>query len=81
MKKVRSLNTAAPTYTEWAANTPVTAGDYVKYRNNVFEVTVSGTTATSGSEPTDVSGNPFSNGSATLQYSICLLYTSDAADE
>ena len=68
MKKVRSLNTAAPTYTEWAANTPVTAGDYVKYRNNVFEVTVSGTTATSGSEPTDVSGNPFTNGSATLQY-------------
>ena len=68
MKKVRSLNTAAPTYTEWAANTPVTAGDYVKYRNNVFEVTVSGTTATAGSEPTDVSGNPFSNGSATLQY-------------
>ena len=68
MKKVRSLNTAAPTYTEWAANTPVTAGTYVKYRNNVFEVTVSGTTATSGSEPTDVSGNPFTNGSATLQY-------------
>ena len=70
MKKVRSLNTAAPTYTEWAANTPVTAGTYVKYRNNVFEVTVSGTTATSGSEPTDVSGNPFSNGSATLQFSV-----------
>ena len=70
MKKVRSLNTAAPTYTEWAANTPVTAGSYVKYRNNVFEVTVSGTTATSGSEPTDISGNPFTNGSATLQYSI-----------
>ena len=68
MKKVRSLNTAAPTYTEWAANTPVTAGTYVKYRNNVFEVTVSGTTATSGSEPTDISGTPFTNGSATLQY-------------
>ena len=68
MKKVRSLNTAAPTYTEWAANTPVTAGTYVKYRNNVFEVTVSGTTATSGSEPTDISGNAFTNGSATLQY-------------
>ena len=68
MKKVRSLNTAAPTYTEWAANTPVTAGTYVKYRNNVFEVTVSGTTATSGSEPTDISGNPFTNGSATLQF-------------
>ena len=68
MKKVRSLNTAAPTYTEWAANTPVTAGSYLKYRNNVFEVTVSGTTATAGSEPTDVSGNPFTNGSATLQY-------------
>ena len=58
------------TYTEWAANTPVTAGSYLKYRNNVFEVTVSGTTATSGSEPTDVSGNPFTNGSATLQFSV-----------
>ena len=70
MKKLRSINVAAPAYTEWAANTPVTDGDYVKYRNNIFEVTVSGTTATSGNEPTDTSGNPFANGSATLQFHI-----------
>lgn len=70
MKRIRSVNVAAPAYTEWAANTPVTAGDYVKYRNNIFAVTVSGTTATSGNEPTDTSGNTFANGSATLQFHI-----------
>ena len=70
MKRIRSVNVAAPAYTEWAANTPVTAGSYVKYRNNIFAVTVSGTTATSGNEPTDTSGNTFANGSATLQFHI-----------
>ena len=70
MKKIRSINTAAPSYTEWAANTPVSSGDYLKYKNNIFLVITSGTTGTSGSEPTDTSGNTFSNGSAELEFNI-----------
>ena len=70
MKKIRSINTAAPAYTEWAANTPVSSGDYLKYKNNIFLVITSGNTGTSGSEPTDTSGNTFSNGSAELEFNI-----------
>jgi len=70
MKKVRSVNVTAPAYTEWAANVPVTEGQYVKYKNNLYVVPVggAGTTATSGSEPTHTSGT-LPNGSAQLEYS------------
>ena len=67
-KKVKSVNIAAPDYNNWTANTPVTAGQYLKYRNNIYEVITGGVTGTSGSEPIDVTGDSFSNGSATLQY-------------
>ena len=67
-KKVRSLNTAAPDWTEWAANIPLTTDTYVKYRNSIFYVVSGGTSGTSGNEPTDTSGNDFSNGSSTLRY-------------
>ena len=74
VKKIRSVNVAAPDYKEWAANDPSDVGDYIKYQNNIYEVTavtnVGGTnlTGTSGTEPTDVSGNPFIHGDLTLQY-------------
>ena len=68
LKKVRSINISAPTYINWAANTPVTAGQYLKYRNNIYEVVSGGSTGTSGSEPIDVTGDNFTNGSATLRY-------------
>ena len=68
VKKVRSVNTTAPASVEWTANSPVTAGQYLKYRNSIYVVVTGGTTATSGAEPTDTSGNNFSNGSATLAY-------------
>ena len=68
-KRVRSLNVNAPDYTEWAANTPVNVGDYLKYNNDIYEVVGAGGTGTSGNEPNDRSGNPFVNGTATLQYS------------
>ena len=68
VKKVRSVNTNAPSYVNWTANTPVTAGQYLKYRNNIYLVVIGGTTATSGSEPTNVSGSNFTNGSTTLAY-------------
>ena len=67
-KKIKSVNTAAPDYNNWTANTPVTAGQYLKYRNNIYEVIVGGITGTSGNEPTDSSGDSFSNGTSTLQY-------------
>ena len=70
MKKMRSVNVTAPAYTEWAANVPVTEGQYLKYKNNLYLVPVggAGTTATSGSEPTHTSGT-LPNGSAQLEYS------------
>lgn len=68
LKKVRSINVSAPTYTNWAANTIVTAGQYLKYRNNIYEVVSGGSTGTSGSEPIDVTGDNFSNGSSILRY-------------
>ena len=68
MKKMRSVNVTAPAYSEWAANIPVTLGQYVKYKNNLYEVTQAGTTATSGNEPTHTSGAQ-PNGSCELTYS------------
>ena len=68
VKKIRSLNTAAPAFTEWTANTPVQVGDYIKYKNNLYEVTVAGTTASSGNEPTHTTGAVI-NGSAELTWS------------
>lgn len=68
VKKIRSVNTSAPDYENWTANTPVNAGDYLKYKNNIYLVVTSGTTASSGNEPTDSTGDPFANGSSTLQY-------------
>jgi hypothetical protein len=70
VKKVRSVNTSAPLYINWTSNTPVTAGQYLKYRNNIYEVVSSGTTGTSGNEPTSTSGINFTNGTATLVFSI-----------
>jgi len=70
VKKVRSVNTSAPTYVDWAANTPVTVGQYLKYRNNIYEVVTAGTTGTSGNEPTSTTGTNFANGTATLKFFI-----------
>ncbi|CAR63345.1 strucutural protein [Synechococcus phage S-RSM4] len=61
VKKIRSLNVTAPAYGEWTANSPVNLGDYLKYRNNIYEVTVAGVTASSGSEPTHTSGAAANN--------------------
>jgi hypothetical protein len=70
VKKVRSLNLSAPLNVNWTASTPVTTGQYLKYRNNIYEVVTGGTTGTSGNEPTNTTGNNFANGTATLRYSI-----------
>ena len=69
-KTIKSINTAAPDYTDWTANTTVAEGDYLKYRNNIYVVSAGGGGVTAGaaSPPTDVSGDPFVNGTATLEY-------------
>ena len=68
VKELASPRLGIPAYTEWAANTPVTIGQYIKYRNNLYEVTSDGTTATSGSEPVHITGAQ-NNGTAQLTWS------------
>jgi len=70
VKKVRSINTSAPAYINWTANTPVTVGQYLKYRNNIYEVVTAGVTGSSGNEPTSITGTNFANGTATLKFFI-----------
>lgn len=67
LKKVASLNTSAPAYTEWRSNTPVSLGQYLKYRNRIYEVTGAGITATDGNAPTHTSGE-LPNNTALLTY-------------
>lgn len=67
-KTIKSSNTVGVTYTNWVANLAVFTGNYLRYRNNVYEVVLSGTTGTSGNPPVDTSGNDFTNGTATLKW-------------
>jgi len=64
-KKISSTNVSAPAYDEWNANTPVSVGQYLKWKNNLYEVMVAGTTGTSGTEPVHTSGQ-LPNGTAEL---------------
>jgi len=67
-KNIKSTRVGAPSNRDWKTNTPVTAGEYLKYGLNLYEVMTSGVTGTSGNEPTDTTGNNFNNGSAVLRY-------------
>ena len=66
-KRIRSSNTSAPAFTEFLANTVVTVGQYLKWKNNLYEVTVGGVTGTPGAEPTHTTGSLVS-GTATLLF-------------
>ena len=68
VKKISSGRLGIPAFAEWTSNTPVTVGQYLKYRNNLYEVTGAGTTASSGNEPTHTSG-AVNNGTAQLTWS------------
>ena len=52
----------------FAQNTPVVIGSYIKYRNNLYEVTSAGTTGGQGTEPTHTSGVA-NSGTAQLTFS------------
>ena len=67
VKKIRSGNVSAPAYEEFRSNAPVSLGEYLKYRNNIYEVTAAGTTGTAGNEPTHTTGAETS-GTAELTY-------------
>ena len=73
VKKIRSPNITAPDYSEWVSNSSVSLGDYLKHRNNIYEVTAvanpSGTnlTGTSGNSPVHTSGT-LVNGDVDLTY-------------
>jgi hypothetical protein len=67
-KKIRSANILAPLFTTWTANTPVNTGVYVKFRNNIYEVTTGGTTGGIQNPPTHTDGS-VASGTAVLTYS------------
>lgn len=75
IKSIRSSNVSAPDYDVWRANSPALLGDYLKYRNNIYEVTsVTNTnpgdinlTGSTGTEPTHTTGTT-SNGDLELTY-------------
>ena len=56
VKKLSSTKLGLPSYSTWTANTPVTVGQYIRYQNNLYEVTGAGSTASTGNEPTHTSG-------------------------
>lgn len=69
VKKIRSFNTSAPNSSEWTANTPVSLGAYIKYRNNIYEVTSAGTTSGPANPPVHTTGAA-SNGTAQLTWYV-----------
>ena len=75
VKKVRSPNVAAPDYTEWTANSPAAVGDYIKYRNNIYEVTQVANTGAGAINLTASSGNPpIHNSGATTNGDLELTF-------
>ena len=75
VKKVRSPNVAAPDYVEWTANSPAVLGDYIKYRNNIYEVTQVTNTGAGAINLTASSGNPpIHNSGATTNGDLELTF-------
>ena len=67
-KTISSPKLGLPTYSLFTQNTPVVIGNYIKYRNNLYEVTGAGTTGGQGTEPTHTSGVA-NSGTAQLTFS------------
>ena len=67
VKTISSGKLGLPSFTLWTANTPVNVGDFIKYRNNLYEVTAAGTTASTGNEPVHTSG-VLNNGTAQFTW-------------
>ena len=67
MKDISSPNTSAVSFTVWAENVPVTAGAYIAYRNNIYQVASGGTTDSLLNPPTHTSGTQ-ANGTADFTW-------------
>ena len=67
-KTISSPKLGLPPYDVFAQNTPVVIGSYIKYRNNLYEVTSAGTTGGQGTEPTHTTGVA-NSGTAQLTFS------------
>ena len=67
MKNISSPNTSAVSFTVWSENVPVTAGDYIAYRNNIYQVATSGVTDGPTAPPTHTSGTQ-ANGTADFTW-------------
>ena len=75
VKKIRSPNVAAPSYSNWTANSPASLGDYIKYRNNIYEVTQVANTGAGAVNLTASSGNPpIHNSGATTNGDLELTF-------
>jgi hypothetical protein len=68
VKTLSSPKLGIPSFNNFTSNTPVVIGSYIKYRNNLYEVTSSGTTGGQGTEPIHLSGVA-NSGSAQLTFS------------
>lgn len=67
-KTISSPKLGLPNYSVFTQNTPVVIGSYIKYRNNLYEVTSAGTTGGQGTEPVHTSGAA-NSGTAQLTFS------------
>ena len=56
VKTISSSKVGLPSFTVYASNQGYSLGDYVRYQKNLYEVTVAGTSGTSGTEPVHTSG-------------------------
>jgi len=64
VKTISSTKLGLPSYTFWSANTPVSIGSFIRYRNNLYQATSSGVTGGLGTEPIHLQG---SQNSGTVQ--------------
>ena len=67
-KSISSPKLGLPPYDLFTQNTPLVIGSYIKYRNNLYEVTSAGTTGGQGTEPVHTSGVA-NSGTAQLTFS------------
>lgn len=68
VKKISSSKLGLPTFQNWSPSVSVSIGQYLKYGNNLYEVTAAGVTGPSNSPPTHTSGVA-NNGTAQLTWS------------
>jgi len=72
VKKISSSKTGLPSYVTYSSNTSYLVGDYVRYQKNLYEITVAGSSGTSGTEPVHTSGAAISGTAEFTWYAIAV---------